>query len=81
MEDSKQLQLNTGVIFINREKKSEKHPDITIKINHEGKELSYVGWQREDSRGEKYYKIEVNKHPISYTLNLAKTQTEVSHTA
>lgn len=42
---------NTGVLFKNDRKESEKHPDYTGKVNMEGKDMRLAAWIKEGKNG------------------------------
>ena len=50
---------NSGVLFREQEKKSEKHPDFKGNINVEGKDYWLTGWVNEAKDGRKYFKLSV----------------------
>ena len=50
---------NSGVLILEREKKSEKHPDFKGNINVEGKDYWLSGWVNEAKDGKKYFKLSV----------------------
>jgi uncharacterized protein (DUF736 family) len=50
---------NSGVLFREQDKKSEKHPDFTGSINVEGKDYWLSGWVNEANSGKKYFKLSV----------------------
>lgn len=50
---------NSGVLFREQEKKSEKHPDFKGNINVEGKDYWLSGWVNESKDGRKYFKLSV----------------------
>ena len=43
--------LNTGVLFKNTNKTSEKHPDYKGKINANGKEMDIAAWVKQGKNG------------------------------
>lgn len=52
---------NKGVLFRESEKESEKHPDMTGKLNVEGKEYRLAGWTRESKNGKKFLSLAVSE--------------------
>jgi len=50
---------NSGVLFREQEKKSEKHPDFKGSINVEGNDYWLSGWVNEAKDGRKYFKLSV----------------------
>lgn len=51
---------NKGVLFKETDKKSEKSPDWTGKLNIDGKDLRIVAWQRESKNGQGFYSLAVS---------------------
>lgn len=51
---------NSGVLFKNDEKKNEKSPEYTGKINIEGKEYKLSAWVKEGKKG-KFFSLKVNE--------------------
>ena len=43
--------LNTGVLFKNTNKTSEKHPDYKGKVNANGKEMDIAAWVKQGKNG------------------------------
>jgi uncharacterized protein (DUF736 family) len=50
---------NTGALFRNKKKESEKHPDYTGSANVEGKEYWVSSWLNESKAGEKYLSLKL----------------------
>lgn len=50
---------NKGVLFREKEKKSDSHPDFKGSINVEGKDYWLSGWVNESKQGQKYFKLSV----------------------
>lgn len=50
---------NTGVLFTNERKETEKHPDLTGTINVEGKEYFLSSWRKESKGGKKFLSLSV----------------------
>jgi len=50
---------NKGVLFREKEKKSESHPDFKGSINVGGKDYWLSGWVNESKQGQKYFKLSV----------------------
>ena len=48
---------NSGVLFRNEKKQTEKHPDFTGSINSEGREFFLSAWVNETKDGKKYFKL------------------------
>lgn len=51
---------NSGALFANADKRSEKAPDYTGTMNFEGKEVRLAGWIRESKTGKKFLSIKVD---------------------
>lgn len=51
---------NSGAIFPAREKKSEKHPDMTGNLNVGGVDYYINGWTKVSKQGQKYLSLSVN---------------------
>jgi len=52
---------NSGVLFRETDKKSEKAPDYKGKLNVNGKELEIAGWLRESKNGNKFLSLKVQE--------------------
>lgn len=50
---------NKGVLFREKEKKSESHPDFKGSINVGGKDYWLSGWVNESKAGQRYFKLSV----------------------
>lgn len=50
---------NTGALFVNDKKSTEKHPDRTGSINIDGKEYWISGWMKEGKSGVKFMSLSV----------------------
>ena len=50
---------NTGALFKNDDKKTDKHPGYTGTINVDGKEYWLAGWVKESKAGQKYFSLAV----------------------
>ncbi|MDF1690705.1 MAG: hypothetical protein P1U35_14000 [Cycloclasticus sp.] len=51
---------NSGAIFPAREKKSEKHPDMTGSLNVGGVEYYVSAWTKVSKQGQKFLSLSVN---------------------
>ncbi len=51
---------NTGAIFINNKKTTDKHPDRSGSLNVEGKDYWIKGWINTNKDGEPYLKVSVS---------------------
>lgn len=49
---------NRGVLFRNEDKKTDKHPDYTGKINIEGAEFRLAGWIKTSKSGKKFLSLQ-----------------------
>lgn len=52
---------NTGVLFNNTNKQSEKQPDFKGQINIEGKEFDIAAWKRTSEKGVEYLSLSVSE--------------------
>lgn len=52
---------NSGALFKNRDKETDKHPDYTGKINVDGKELRLAAWLAESKSGQKFMRLKVSE--------------------
>lgn len=50
---------NKGVLFREKDKKSDSHPDFKGSINVDGKDYWLSGWVNESKAGQKYFKLSV----------------------
>jgi uncharacterized protein (DUF736 family) len=51
---------NKGVLFREKDKKSDSHPDFKGSINVEGNDYWLSGWVNESKAGQKYFKLSVS---------------------
>ena len=51
---------NSGVLFRNEKKQTEKHPDFTGSINSDGREFFLSAWVNETNDGRKYFKLSLS---------------------
>jgi hypothetical protein len=52
---------NSGAIFVNDRKESEKHPDRSGSLNVEGVDYWINGWLKKDRNGKPYMSLSVNR--------------------
>ena len=52
---------NTGVLFIKKERKSDKAPNFEGRINVEGKDFDIAGWTRVTSNGDKFLSLKISE--------------------
>ena len=52
---------NRGVLFSNRNRKSENHPNLTGKLNIDGVEYYLSAWTKTSKAGEKYISLSLGK--------------------
>lgn len=50
-----------GALFKAKERKTEKHPHMTGKINIGGKDYSLAAWSAESKKGDKYLSLKVSE--------------------
>lgn len=53
--------LNKGVLFAELDKKTEKSPDYTGKIDINGKEMRLAGWKRQSKNGTTFLSLAVSE--------------------
>lgn len=51
---------NKGVLFREKDKKSDSHPDFKGSINVDGRDYWLSGWVNESKQGQKYFKLSVS---------------------
>tara|TARA_E500000305_G_C3928026_1_gene191421 strand:+ start:86 stop:334 length:249 start_codon:yes stop_codon:yes gene_type:complete len=51
----------TGVLFPDKEKKSENHPDLTGSVTIEGKKLRLAAWKKTSKAGNAYLSVSVSE--------------------
>ena len=52
---------NSGALFKNTRKDSDKHPDYKGTINVEGKDYDIAAWLRESKKGERFMSLKVSE--------------------
>jgi|TARA_R110000803_G_scaffold22142_2_gene55225 hypothetical protein len=52
---------NKGALFQAKERKTEKHPNMTGKVNIDGKDFSLSAWSNTSKKGEKYLALKVSE--------------------
>ncbi len=52
---------NKGALFSNQDRKTEKHPHMTGKINLNGKDYNLSAWSNESKKGDKYLSLKVSE--------------------
>lgn len=52
---------NSGAIFKNKYKESDKHPDMTGPLNVDGVEYQIAAWSNENDRQGKYLSVKISK--------------------
>jgi uncharacterized protein (DUF736 family) len=62
---------NSGTLFPAEDKKTEKSPDFTGKLNVEGKEYRISGWKKTSKAGKKFLSLSVSE-PQSQGSNQSK---------
>ena len=56
-----ETKLNTGAIFKNDKKASDKHPDYRGKINVDGKDKEISLWLNTSEKGTKYFSVQISE--------------------
>ena len=51
---------NKGALFTAKERKTEKHPNMTGKVNINGTDYSLSAWSNKSKKGEKYLSLKVS---------------------
>jgi uncharacterized protein (DUF736 family) len=51
----------TGVLFTVNEKKSDKHPDLTGRVEIDGKKFSLSGWNKTSANGNAYVSLSLRE--------------------
>tara|TARA_A100000171_G_C2137811_1_gene151826 strand:+ start:3414 stop:3632 length:219 start_codon:yes stop_codon:yes gene_type:complete len=52
---------NKGALFAAKERKTDKHPHMTGKINLDGKDYSLSAWSNQSKKGDKYLSLKVSE--------------------
>lgn len=52
---------NTGALFRQEDKKSDKHPDYTGKLDVEGADFRLAGWVKTSKSGKKFLSLKVSE--------------------
>ena len=52
---------NSGALFTNKNRKEEKHPNYTGKLNVNGKEYQLSGWIKETKTGEQFLSLKLSE--------------------
>lgn len=52
---------NSGIIFLEQDKESEKHPDYTGKLDVKGKEYRLAGWKRIGKSGKPFISLKLSE--------------------
>ena len=58
---------NRGVLFHNKKKKSEKHPDMEGTINIDGRELALSSWKKISKNGAEFFSLSVKEPWVKET--------------
>tara|TARA_R110002074_G_scaffold299362_2_gene470868 strand:+ start:189 stop:410 length:222 start_codon:yes stop_codon:yes gene_type:complete len=51
---------NKGALFTAKERKTDKHPHMTGKVNIDGKDFSLSAWSNTSKKGDKYLALKVS---------------------
>lgn len=65
---------NSGAIFPAREKKTEKHPDMTGSLNVDGVEYYVSGWTKVSQKGQKFLSLSVKAKDQVAKQNVRQAQ-------
>jgi uncharacterized protein (DUF736 family) len=63
---------NSGVLFKNKEKKTEKHPDYRGEVNVGGTEFFLAAWLKKSKAGETYMSLSVTEKNANNTRSSPK---------
>ena len=55
---------NSGVLFKNNDKKTEKHPDYKGNLNVEGVEYFFDAWKKVSAKGDTFLSVSVKKKNV-----------------
>ena len=69
---------NSGAIFPAREKKTEKHPDMTGSLNVDGVEYYVSGWTKVSQKGQKFLSLSVKAKEQVAKQNVRQAQQVVA---
>ena len=69
---------NSGAIFPAREKKTEKHPDMTGSLNVDGVEYYVSGWTKVSQKGQKFLSLSVKAKEQVAKQNVRQAQQAVA---
>ena len=58
----------TGVLFIEENRKSEKHPLLKGQMKVEGKDYQIAVWKNVSQKGKQYYSLKINE-PLATSLS------------
>lgn len=70
---------NSGAIFPAREKKTEKHPDMTGSLNVDGVEYYVSGWTKVSQKGQKFLSLSVKAKEQVAKQNVRQAQQVVAN--
>ncbi len=52
---------NKGALFTAKERKTDKHPHMTGKLNLNGKDYSLSAWSNQSKKGDKYLALKISE--------------------
>jgi uncharacterized protein (DUF736 family) len=65
---------NKGVLFTQEEKESDRHPDLTGKVNVNGTEYRIAAWKRQSQNGLNYLSLSISEpRPAGVSAKQADT--------
>ena len=67
---------NSGALFTNKNRKEEKHPNYTGKLNVNGKEYQISGWIKETKNGEQFLSLKLSE-PFKKEVELQNTTEKI----
>ena len=68
---------NTGVLFVNKARKSDKYPNFRGTINVNGKDFEVAGWTRESKTGDKYLSLQIEEPRTAQKAEPKPTSTDL----
>jgi pyrroloquinoline quinone (PQQ) biosynthesis protein C len=71
---------NSGALFINKNKKEEKHPFWQGKLNVEGKEYQLSGWVKDTKTGDKMLSLKLSE-PFKKEEELQNTSEKIMNSS
>lgn len=67
---------NRGVLFKNEDKKSDKHPDYSGRLNVDGVEYFFDGWRKTSESGRQFLSVSVKRKQQKPAAEAPKSKAE-----